>query len=121
MARSANFRTELASVAGLSQAHFCKLFRMSMGRTIPQYVLGRRVDAACRLMDRDGLSLAAVGAQVGFLNPCDFSAAFRRRMGLTPRQDRNSRNQRNVNSDGKPDLIATDGAQNVVVFLNNSR
>lgn len=82
---------ELASVAGLSQYHFCKLFRVSMGRTVHQYVLDRRMDAACGLIDRSVLSLAAIGAQVGFLNPCHFSAAFRRRMGITPREYRNSR------------------------------
>jgi AraC family transcriptional regulator len=87
---------DLASVAGLSQYHFAKLFRNSMGRTIHQYVLDRRVDAARRSIDRGNLNLAAVGAEVGFYNPSQFSTAFRRRLGLTPREYRESRHQ------GKP-------------------
>jgi AraC family transcriptional regulator len=82
---------ELASVADLSQYHFAKLFRISMGRTIHQYVLDRRVDAACRLIDRGRLSLAGIGAEVGLHNPCHFATAFRRRLGLTPREYKRAR------------------------------
>ena len=87
---------ELASLAGRSQYHFAKLFRASMGRTIHQYVLDQRVDAACRLMDRGDRSIAATGAAIGFINPCHFSAAFHRRVGVTPREYQNSHNRRKV-------------------------
>jgi AraC family transcriptional regulator len=79
---------ELAALAGLSQYHFGKLFQQSMGRTVHQYVLDRRMERACHLLERGALDLTAVGALVGLPNASHFSAAFHRRLGVSPREYR---------------------------------
>jgi AraC family transcriptional regulator len=76
--------TELASIAGLSQFHFAKLFRQSTGRSIHQYVLDTRIERARQLIRQNRMSLGAIGAQVGIPNPSQFSATFHRRAGLSP-------------------------------------
>jgi AraC family transcriptional regulator len=77
---------DVASVAGLSPYHFAKLFRQSVGRPIHQYVLDLRIERARKLIEVGKVSLAAIGAQVGFPNPSQFSATFRRRVGVNPRE-----------------------------------
>jgi AraC family transcriptional regulator len=80
---------DLATVAGLSSYHFGKLFKLSMGQSVHQYVLDRRMQCASQLLAREKLSLSAVGAQVGLSNPSHFSAAFHRKLGMSPRAYRN--------------------------------
>jgi AraC family transcriptional regulator len=76
---------ELASVAGLSPYHFGKLFRMSMGRSVHQYVLDCRMERACHLLARGATDFKTVGAVVGLPNASHFSTAFHRRIGVSPR------------------------------------
>jgi AraC-like DNA-binding protein len=50
-----------------------------------QYVIVRRVGRAKRLLEDGGdLSLAAVGARVGFSDQSQFSHHFKRIVGVTP-------------------------------------
>jgi AraC family transcriptional regulator len=80
---------ELASVAGLSQYHFGKLFRLSMGRTVHQYVLDCRIQRACHLLKVGKQNLGAVAGELGMSNT-HFSAVFRERVGVTARDYRKS-------------------------------
>jgi len=80
---------DIATVAGLSSYHFGKLFKQSMGQSVHQYVLDRRMQYASQLLARASLSLSAVGAQVGLPNSSHFSAAFHRRVGVSPHAYRN--------------------------------
>ena len=78
---------QLADVAGMSLFHFCRVFRDSLGVTPHQYILGRRMEQARRLLwAGTGMSMLEVALACGFGSSSHFSAQFKRHTGQTPRQ-----------------------------------
>lgn len=77
---------ELAKEVGFTSHHLTRLFKRFTGRPLHQYVIEKRVEAACRLMDAGQLSLKAIAAQVGFADQSHFTRHFKRLMGGTPAQ-----------------------------------
>src|SRR6516165_7034986 len=57
---------QLASLAGLSPAHFCTAFKQSTGYSPHQYLLNRRIDHAKELIADRRLSLTEVALSSGF-------------------------------------------------------
>ena len=81
----------MAAVAHLSAYHFARQFKAATGTPPHQYVIARRVARAQQLLQQGGdLSLAKIAADVGFSDQSQFSAHFKRVVGFTPRQFRNS-------------------------------
>lgn len=82
--------SDLARVAGLSEAHFLRLFKKQRGITPLQFVTLRRIEMAKMLLHR-GSPPAATALQVGFYDQSHFHRFFLRHTGLTPGQfQRNS-------------------------------
>ena len=82
--------SQLASVAGLSPAHFCIAFKQSTGYSPHRYLLNRRVAYAKELMAHRRLSLTEVALTCGFGSSSQFATTFRRIDGVTPRAYRRS-------------------------------
>jgi AraC family transcriptional regulator len=59
-------------------------FRERTGVALHQYVLGRRVDRAARLLRTSGTPLATIALECGFADQSHLTTAFRRRVGVTP-------------------------------------
>jgi AraC family transcriptional regulator len=76
---------ELASIVHLSPYHFARIFKLSTGQSVHQYVVARRVERARQLLLGD-LPIAEIAALVGFTDQSHLTAHVRRRFGLTPRQ-----------------------------------
>jgi AraC-like DNA-binding protein len=82
---------ELAAVAGLSRAHFSRVFRASEGFAPAEFVLGRRLHRAARLLIRTpDMPIKEVSALCGFDDPNYFAKTFRRVYGASPRDFRAS-------------------------------
>jgi AraC family transcriptional regulator, arabinose operon regulatory protein len=81
--------SELATAAGVSVPHFCQLFRKQTGYPPIDFLIRRRIQRACRLLDGTHESVARIAAEVGFDDPYYFSRCFRRIMGRSPRSYRN--------------------------------
>lgn len=82
---------DLAEQAALSEYHFARMFRQSMGLAPHQYVMQRRmVQAKAQLLNSER-SLTAIAMACGFSSPSHFSNRFRAVYGLTPSQLRASR------------------------------
>nr|NIQ00855.1 AraC family transcriptional regulator [Nitrospinaceae bacterium] len=64
-----------------------RAFRVSRGRSIGSYIAGHRVDHAKRLL-ASGMSVKAVAFETGFSASSNFTTAFVRETGETPRQYR---------------------------------
>jgi AraC family transcriptional regulator len=76
--------SDLAAVAGLSQFHFIRAFKDSVGRSPYQYVLSERARYARELLSKRDLSIADVALAVGFSDASQLNRVFRKFFGVTP-------------------------------------
>jgi AraC-like DNA-binding protein len=79
---------DAARVACLSPFHFHRMFKAAFGTSPLQFLQGRRLAVACRLLSTTDLPVTAICLGVGFTSPGTFSWLFRKRFGLSPRQFR---------------------------------
>ncbi|TCM99084.1 AraC family transcriptional regulator [Paenibacillus sp. BK033] len=80
----------LAQQAGISQRHFIRLFRQQTGMGFSEYVQHKRVEWACRLLSGTRQSVGEIAKQVGYQDPAHFREVFRKVMGMTPSQYKQS-------------------------------
>jgi AraC family transcriptional regulator len=76
--------SELASLAGLSQFHFIRAFKHSVGLSPYQYVLSERISVAKAMLSKRDLSIADVALAVGFSDASQLNRVFRKLIGVTP-------------------------------------
>lgn len=74
----------LARIAGLSRAHFSRVFRQHSGLSPGDYVLQQRLDQARHLLVTTQRPIYAIAAAAGFSDPNYFARIFRQRLGTTP-------------------------------------
>lgn len=69
----------------LSEYHFDRLFRVLVGQSLKQYVLGRKLTLAlARLKDSDD-SIIDIAMDFGYEYPEVFSRAFKKQFGVSPK------------------------------------
>lgn len=78
----------IASSIGMSQYHFCRVFKQAMGLTPWQYVVRQRIEAAKRLLAIPQLSIAEISQRLGFSTQGQFTNFFRKHVGVSPKQYR---------------------------------
>jgi AraC family transcriptional regulator len=76
--------SELAGLIGLSQFHFIRAFKHSVGLSPYQYVLSERISAAKEMLSERDLSIADVALAVGFSGASQLNRVFRKLIGVTP-------------------------------------
>jgi len=77
----------LHGIAGAVQVRPHRLardFRDRTGVPLHQYVLGRRVETAARLLQSSATPLATIALECGFADQSHLTTAFRKRVGVTP-------------------------------------
>lgn len=79
---------QMAQQAGMSAAALQRAFRATTGSTLVDYLRLRRLDAARVALERDGASVAQAAEIAGYTNATNFSTAYKRRFGQTPREAR---------------------------------
>ncbi|AWK89745.1 helix-turn-helix domain-containing protein [Azospirillum thermophilum] len=79
---------DIARHAGMSVSVLQRLFRAVYGTTVADYHRSLRMDRARRLLERDGVTVTEAAYAAGYDNPANFSTAFKRRFGLSPREAR---------------------------------
>jgi transcriptional regulator GlxA family with amidase domain len=80
--------SDIAIALGISQYHFGRLFKQSMGVTVHVYLVQQRVAKAQQLLRETNLTILAISEQCGFANPSHLTKCFRKYIGLTPTQFR---------------------------------
>lgn len=80
---------KLATIAGVSKAHFCRAFKISVGIASHRYIVGRRVELAKRLLVESKMPIAEVALAAGFGDQSHFTRHFRYLVGITPWRFRN--------------------------------
>ncbi|MEL6605012.1 MAG: AraC family transcriptional regulator [Cyanobacteria bacterium J06614_10] len=78
----------LAKSAGLSQSHFCRVFKKSVGLSPYRYILSQRIHKAKRLLSETDLDLSEISFRCGFYDQSHFIFQFRRFTGTTPKNYR---------------------------------
>ncbi|PMB53181.1 AraC family transcriptional regulator [Fischerella thermalis CCMEE 5201] len=81
---------DLAQLLGMSQSHFSRLFKRSMGLSPHQYLLQQRVERAKQLLKHTNQSLVEIALACGFDSHSHLSRQFRQLTGMTPKAYRSN-------------------------------
>jgi len=81
--------SDLATIAGVSKAHFCRAFQKSVGVASHRYIVRQRVEVAKRLLVESRLPIAEIALAAGFGDQSHFTKHFRYLVGTTPWRFRN--------------------------------
>jgi AraC family transcriptional regulator len=79
---------EMAESAGLSTAHFARMFRKSTGQTPHQFVLRQRIERAKAMLRAPNARVLDVAVACGFKTQQHFAQVFRDVWGLSPTEYR---------------------------------
>ena len=82
--------SEVAAKFYISPYYLSRLFRRVTGQSIVDYINGRRIEAAQKLLETTELSIGTVAEQTGFASAAHFRRVFRETMGTGPLQYRKS-------------------------------
>lgn len=83
---------DIAAQCGIDRSYFGKIFHSTMGQSPRRFLLQYRMSRAATLLRSTDMSVAAVGAAVGYDNPLHFSRAFKNVHGICPSDWRQGRN-----------------------------
>jgi AraC family transcriptional regulator len=75
---------ELATLVSLSNSHFSRAFKRSLGLSPMAYVVKRRVERAKLMMISTGEQLAEIALACGFTDQSHLNRSFRRMIGMSP-------------------------------------
>ncbi|SSB96596.1 DNA-binding response regulator, OmpR family, contains REC and winged-helix (wHTH) domain [Pseudomonas sp. 43mfcvi1.1] len=79
---------QLAQKVGTHEKRLSRIFREHLGLTVFAYIRDARLRRGQALLSESALSVQDVADLVGFRNACNFTTAFRQRIGMTPSQFR---------------------------------
>ena len=82
--------TTLAELYGTSEVYFRKEFRKYYQLSPIEYIKKHRLELACQLLNTKLYSISEVAMNAGFDSVSYFSAEFRREIGCSPREYRDS-------------------------------
>lgn len=79
---------ELAGSLYISPDYLRHIFKQCLGESPLNYLIRRRLDSACELLNFTDLPVQEVARRVGLENPYYFSRIFRKKIGMPPSQYR---------------------------------
>lgn len=79
---------DAASYVFLSQGYFTRAFRDELLISPMAYLMKKRIEKACELLENNEIKVSGVAAQTGFSSPQRFNVAFRKQTGMTPMEYR---------------------------------
>jgi AraC-like DNA-binding protein len=85
---------ELADELGLSEEHFIRIFRKTLGMSPFQYFTRLKVEAASAYLVESFMPIKTISDYFGFENPFHFSRVFKKCTGLSPQEYRKTYSQR---------------------------
>lgn len=79
---------EAAQYVFLSQGYFTRAFKDELGISPMNYLMRKRIEKACELLENNEIKVSSIAVQSGFSSPQRFNVAFRKLMGKTPMEYR---------------------------------
>lgn len=76
---------DIADYVGISRSHLFRAFQETMNQSPKEYLTTFRINQACILLTHSNLSITAIGGSVGFEDSLNFSKAFKKMTGVSPR------------------------------------
>ncbi|MGL5034953.1 MAG: helix-turn-helix domain-containing protein [Microcystaceae cyanobacterium] len=80
----------LATAIGMSSAYFCRYFQKETGCSPYQYIIQQRIQKAQILLKQRNLAISDIALQCGFTSHSQLNRHFRKLVGMTPNDYRNS-------------------------------
>lgn len=80
--------TEMAAALCTNERKLTDLFREKVGLTVFEYFSELRLETARHLLEGSTMQIQAIATHVGYRNAGDFTRAYRRRYGTSPREHR---------------------------------
>ncbi len=82
--------TALAKRQGISPGYLATVFKRETGKTVSEYVRGRRINHALHLLATTSLQIQTVAMHCGIMDVQYFSKIFKKQLGKTPKEYRDS-------------------------------
>ncbi|HEX8833058.1 MAG TPA: AraC family transcriptional regulator [Abditibacteriaceae bacterium] len=83
---------ELATLCGLSEAHFRRLFKATMGRSPREYSFDLRMRLASSLLRGTAKTVLSISQDTGFHSLSSFNRVFQKTFAMSPREWRKAQN-----------------------------
>jgi len=82
---------ELSYIAGYHEYHLNRLFLQNTGKTVHQYIITERINAAKRMLATTDMTVSDVADSAGFNSSTHLCSCFKAQVGLSPSQYRESK------------------------------
>ncbi|MBE7022488.1 MAG: AraC family transcriptional regulator [Ruminococcaceae bacterium] len=82
--------SEMCQDFNYSTMHLSKVFKNTMGLSILEYYLNLKMLEARRMIREDNMNIAQIAQKLGYNSPQYFSRSFKRIVGMTPHEYKNS-------------------------------
>ena len=79
---------EIACLAAMSPASFCRFFKSKTGKTLKNYLSDMRIGYACKLLALDNMNISQISTECGFDTISHFNKSFKKSTGFTPTEYR---------------------------------
>lgn len=82
---------QISSTVNLSPGYFCRLFKDLKGENVSNYIIRKRLGKAKDLLCNSNKPISVIGQDVGYPSLSYFSRIYKKHMGLSPSEERISR------------------------------